>query len=93
MTNKKIIAIILGVMCFALSLGVVVQVRTIKSTDSTIGQNQEANALRDEILKYKERYDNRFKELETAEKTLEQERQEATQNNSELEQAQQKITE
>ncbi len=93
MTNKKIIAIILGVMCFALSLGVVVQVRTIKSTDSTIGQNQEANALRDEILKYKERYDNRFKELETAEKTLEQERQEATKNNSELEQAQQKITE
>ena len=93
MTNKKIISIILGIMCLALTLGIVVQIRTIKSTNSTIGQNQEANDLRDEILRYKERYDNKFKELETAEKELEQEREKATQNDTELKEAQQKITE
>lgn len=93
MANKKIISVILGIMCFALTLGIFVQVRTIRNTNSTISQNQEANELRDEILRYKERYDNTFKELEQAEKTLEKEREEATQNNSELEQAQQKITE
>ena len=93
MPNKKLISIILGVMCFALTLGIVVQVRTIQNTNSTISQNQEANALRDEILKYKERYDNRFAQLEEAEKELEKEREEATKNNTELEQAQQQITE
>ena len=93
MTNKKIISIILGIMCLALTLGIVVQIRTIKSTNSTIGQNQEANDLRDEILRYKERYDNKFKELETAEKELEQEREKPTQNDTELKEAQQKITE
>lgn len=92
MTNKKVISIILGIMCFALTLGICVQVKTIKNTNSTISQNQEANELRDEILRYKERYDNRFKELEEAEKELEKERGEATKNNSELEQAQQTIT-
>ena len=92
MTNKKVISIILGIMCFALTLGICIQIKTIKSTNSTISQNQEANDLRDEILKYKEKYDNRFKELEEAEKQLETEREEATQNNSELENAQQEIT-
>ena len=93
MPNKKLISIILGVMCFALTLGIVVQVRTIQSTNSTISQNQEANELRDEILRYKERYDNRFAQLEEAEKELEKEREEATKNDTELEQAQQQITE
>ena len=93
MTNKKIISIILGIMCLALTLGICVQVRTIKNTDSTISQNYEANNLRDEILKYKEKYDNKFKELEETEKQLETERENATKNNSELEEAEKKITE
>ena len=92
MQNKKLISIILGIMCFALTLGIVIQIKTIKNTNSTISQNQEANDLRDEILKYKERYDNRFAELEKAEQELENQREEATKNNSELEQAQQQIT-
>ena len=80
-------------MCLALTLGICVQVRTIKNTDSTISQNYEANNLRDEILKYKEKYDNKFKELEETEKQLETERENATKNNSELEEAEKKITE
>lgn len=92
MLNKNRISIILGIMCFALTLGIVVQVKTIRNTNSTISQNQEANELRDEILRYKERYDNRFAQLEDAEKELEKQREEATQNNSELEKAQEQIT-
>ena len=92
MTKKRTISIILGIMCFALTFGIFVQVRTIKSTDSTISQNQEANDLRDEILRYKERYDNRFKELEEAEKELETQREEATQNDPALKEAQEKIS-
>ncbi len=93
MISKKWISIILGIMCFALTLGIVVQVRTIQNTNSTISQNQEANELRDEILKYKEKYDNLFADLEEAEEELEKVREEATQNDSELEQIQQEITE
>ena len=93
MTNKKVISIILGIMCLALTMGIVIQIKTIKNTNSTIGQNQEANDLRDEILRYKERYDNRFQELEIAEKELEKERENATQNDAELKDAQEKITE
>ena len=89
--NKKIQALILGIMCFALTLGICIQIKTVKSTDTTVSQNYEANNLKDEILKCKEKYDNKFKELEEAEKQLEKEREKTTQNNSELEEAQKKI--
>ncbi len=92
MTNKIKISIILGIMCFALTLGICIQIKTVKSTDTTVSQNYEANNLKDEILKCKEKYDNKFKELEEAEKQLEKEREKTTQNNSELEEAQKKIT-
>ena len=92
MINKNKIAIILGIMCFALTLGISIQIKTIKSTNSTITQNQEANQLRDEILKYKEKYDNTFKNLENAEKELEKERVKAVNNNSELKEIEKQIT-
>lgn len=91
MTNKKVISIVLGVMCCALTLGICVQVRTVKNSNSTVSQNYEENNLRAEVLKYKEKYDNKYKELEEAEKELEEERQNSTQNNSDLEQKENEI--
>lgn len=91
MTNKKVISIVLGVMCCALTLGICVQVRTVKNSNSTVSQNYEENNLRAEVLKYKERYDNKYKELEEAEEELERERQSSTQNNSDLEQKENEI--
>ena len=41
------------------------------------------NSLRDEVLKWKERYDNTYRDLNQAEKKLESERKSATENNSE----------
>lgn len=91
MTNKKVVGLVLGIMCFALTLGICVQVRTVKNTNSTVSQNYEENNLRAEVLKYKEKYDNKYKELEQAEKQLEVERQKATKNNSDLEEKENKI--
>ena len=57
MLNKKIISIVLGIMCFALTLGICVQTRTVKNSNSTVSNNYEENNLRAEVLKYKEKYD------------------------------------
>ena len=91
MLNKKMISVVLGIMCFALTLGICVQIRTVKGSNSTVSINYKENNLRAEVLKYKEKYENKYKELEKAEKTLEKERQNATQNNSELEQKEEEI--
>lgn len=89
--NKKTISIVLGFMCFALTLGICVQMKTVKSSNSTVGSSYEENNLRAEVLKYKERYDNKYKELETAEEELEKERQNSTKNNTELEEKEAEI--
>ena len=57
MTNKKAIALVLGIMCFALTTGICIQVKTVKNTNSTSSKNYEENNLRAEVLKYKEKYD------------------------------------
>lgn len=82
--NKKIISLILGIMCILLSFGIAVQIKTIKGTGSTISTNAQENELRDAVLKEKEKYDNLYRELEEAENRLEVERANATQNNSDL---------
>ncbi len=91
MINKKIVAVALGIICFALTFGICIQIRTVKSTNSAVSNNYEENNLRAEVLKYKERYENRNKELEKVEKKLEKERESSTKNNSELEQKEEKI--
>ncbi len=89
--NKKVISIVLGIMCFALTLGIFVQIRTVKESNSTVSQNYEENNLRAEVLKYKEKYENKYKDLEKAEDQLEKERQNSTQNNEQLEQKEAEI--
>lgn len=93
MTNKKVISIVLGLMCFALTLGICIQVKTVKESNSTVSQNYEENNLRAEVLRYKERYDNRIKEIENLDKELETQIDQATEKNSSLEEAQKQIQE
>ncbi len=85
MKNKKMISLVLGIMCFALTLGICIQLKTVKGSNSIAGQGYGNDELRGEVLKYKEKYDNKYNELERAEKQLEKERQSATKNNEELE--------
>ena len=93
MTNKKVISIVLGLMCFALTLGICIQIKTVKESNSTVSQNYEENNLRAEVLRYKERYDNRIKEIENLDKELEKQIDQATEKNSSLEEAQNQIQE
>ena len=58
--------------------------KTVKNTNMAVSQNYEEKELRAEVLKYKEKYDNKFKELEKAEKELEEQRRISTENNDEL---------
>ena len=93
MTNKLKISIVLGIMCLSLTAGICVQVKTVQSSNSTVSQNYEENNLRAEVLKYKERYDNTIKEIDELDKQLDAKIDEATENNSELEEAQAQIKE
>lgn len=91
MTNKKWIALVLGLMCFALTAGICIQVRTVTNISSKISKNYEENSLRAEVLKYKEKYDNLLKTTEDIDNQLQNEIEEATNNNSELEEAKNEI--
>ena len=92
MKNKKMIAMVLGIMCLLLTAGIFIQIRTVKSNNSTVSNNYEENNLRAEVLKYKERYDNKYKELEKAENELEKERENSTKNDGDLKQKEAEIT-
>lgn len=80
--NKKQVAITLGAMCLILSAGICIQIRTMDNASTTASRNLSDNELRDNVLKWKEKYDNISQELKKAEKTLEKVRQSATQNDS-----------
>lgn len=80
--NKKQIAITLGIMCLILTCGIAIQIRTMNSASSTASRTLADNELRDNVLKWKEKYDNLSEELKKAEKNLEEVRQVATQNDT-----------
>lgn len=82
--NKNKISLILGIMCLLLTLGTVIQIKTVSGTGTTISTNAKENELRDAVLKAKEKYDNLYEELERMENQLETERTNSTQNNGEL---------
>lgn len=80
--KKKQIAITLGIMCFVLTMCIAIQIRTVTNSNSTASQSFVDNGLRDEVLRWKEKYDNAYQELLASEKQLTQIREQATQNNT-----------
>lgn len=80
--KKKQIAITLGIMCFILTIAISVQIRTTRSSDSTVSQSLTDDSLRDEVLIWKERYDNAYAELTESEKQLTEIREAATQDDT-----------
>jgi len=73
--KKKQIAITLGIMCFILTLGIVVQLNTIEEATTAVGKTRIDSKLKDEVLKWKEKYEIKYEELQVVEKELEKERQ------------------
>lgn len=91
--NNKVQYIILGIMCFILTIGISVQIKTIASNGGTLSRNQTESELKTQVLKMKERYENIYANLESAEKELEEARQKVTNNNTELEDLERQIKE
>lgn len=82
--NKKIQALILGIMCLILTGAIFIQIKTVDNNGTTIGRSEEENELRSQVLKMKERYDNAYEDLTRAEEELEEVRNSVTNNNEEL---------
>lgn len=78
--NRTKVSIVLGIVCLLLTLAIVVQIRTISSSISVSDPTYVDDGLRDEVLKLKEKYEEKYKELENAELELEKKRAEATEN-------------
>jgi len=80
--NKHQISIVLGIVCLLVTLAIVVQIRTVSSTISITDPTYVDDDLRDEVLRTKENYEEKYKQLEKAELYLEEKRTEATNNNT-----------
>lgn len=78
--KKKTISVAIGIMCFILTATIIVQYKTVQNANSVVGINTKNSELKTEVLKWKEQYDNAYKELEKAEQQLEKQRKVATKN-------------
>ena len=53
--KKTTQSIILGIMCFLLTIGISLQIRTVNSNGNTNSSNQKINSLKTQVLKTKEK--------------------------------------
>ena len=81
--NKKRNAILIGVVCFILTLAIAIQMKTIKNSNLVVTETSENTELQNSAIKWKERYEQTISELEKAEKSLNDIRTKATESNPE----------
>ncbi len=81
MKTKTKIAIVIGIMCMILTYAILVQLTTIREATKIVGTQYAQAGLKDEVLRWKENYENSYKEWEKAEQELERTRQEVTTDN------------
>lgn len=89
--NKKVQALILGIMCVILTMAICVQIKTVKSNGTTLGRTEKETQLKDQVLKMKEKYDNAYENLNWIEEELEQVRKSVASKNEKLEQLEKEI--
>lgn len=71
MKNNNIkVSIILGGMCFLLTIGIFMQIKTVNNSGTKVAKTITENELRDNVLMMKEKYDKQYKILENKEKEL-----------------------
>lgn len=81
--KKNKVAIILGIVCFIVTIAIFIQIRTIENSSKDIGITITAkSSLRDELLQVQGEYQTLYNKLEKLEKKLETSRTKATSNNS-----------
>lgn len=81
--NKTRNIIVIGIMCFILTLASVIQIKTIKNANMIASKTSENTDLQDSAIKWKEKYNQIISELEEAENNLNSIREQATKNNPE----------
>lgn len=92
MNNKKQFYITIGILCALLAIGISIQLKTIKNTNAVIPQgDSEEDELRNEVISWKEKYDEAVESLENAEKELEKQRELASKDNSEYTEMEEEI--
>ena len=82
--DKRAQAIILGIMCLILTIGISVQIKTVNSNGSTTSINQELGNLKTQVLRMKEKYEASYERLEGAQVELENTRKNVASNDEEL---------
>lgn len=82
--TKKAQAIILGIVCLILTIGICVQIKTVNSNGTTTSANQELNNLKTQVLKMREKYEESYSRLERIQTELETTRSNITNNNEQL---------
>ena len=80
--NKRWVPLILGIMCFILTMLIAVQYRTVQNASKVAGTEYNSE-LKTEVLKWKERYEEAYIMLGEFEESLEIKRSQATTNNDE----------
>lgn len=91
--NKKTEILILTLMCFALSIAIAVQIKTVNNNGSTLGASQSESNLKAQVLKMKEKYEDEYEWLEELTEELETVRQNVASHNDGLRELEDKIKE
>ena len=78
--KKWQIALTYFFVCFGLTVAICVQLKTIDESNLTVTKTLTGNELRDQVLKWKEKYDKATVDLKKSEQKLEEIRQQSTQN-------------
>lgn len=89
--NKNKIAILLGGVCFVLTIAICVQIKTIGNANKNVSSSFAEDKLRDEVLKWQENYNKKSEELKQAEKLLEGVRAKASENDGGAAQTQEQL--
>lgn len=89
--NKNKIALVLGAMCFALTIAIAVQCRTISNANKLTGSTVN-DELKTEVLRWKEKYETSYEELEELDEILEERRDLATSNDESSTKIQEQLT-
>lgn len=90
--ERNKVAITLGIVCTILTIAICIQVNTIQSANTTVSQTFAEDNLRDEVLKWKEKYDDMAEELDKAEKNLTKIREASTQDDETSSEKEEQIT-
>ena len=91
MTTNKIEGFVLGMVCFILTIGICIQIRTINNNGGTVSTNPKETELRTQVLKMKEKYESSYNRLQEVEAELEGTRKEVSSNDEGLKTLEEKI--